>query len=117
MKKCSAVVLTLSLLIAIAICGAVFASDLSDAGTRGARLFKDPALGTNGKSCATCHEDGKVWAGKARFPKVAVGGLHTLDQAIQICISNALGGKPLAWDDPRLTDLAVFIDAAYVPKK
>jgi cytochrome c553 len=117
MKMRSLIVLPLSLLVALIISGAAFADELSDAAARGASLFKAPALGANGKSCATCHEDGGVWAGKGRFPKVAVGGLHTLDQAIQICISNALGGKTLAWDDERLTALAVFVDAAYAPKK
>lgn len=117
MKKRSLVVFALSAVVTLVICGAAFASELSDAAARGAALFKDPALGANGKSCATCHEDGKVWAGKARFPKIAVGGLHTLDQAIQICIANALGGKPLPWDDGRLTALAVFVDGAYAQKK
>lgn len=118
MKKRFLVAFPLSLLVASVIfCGVALASELSDAAARGAALFKDPALGTNGKSCTSCHEDGRVWAGKARFPKVAVGGLHTLDQAIQICISSALGGKPLPWDDGRVTDLAIFIDAAYTQKK
>lgn len=117
MKKRSVVVLALSVFLFVAVCGPAFASELSDAAARGASLFKDPALGANGKSCAACHEDGSAWAGKTRFPKVALGGLHTLDQAIQICISNALGGKPLPWDDARLTALAVFVDAAYAPKK
>jgi hypothetical protein len=44
-----------------------------------------------------------------------MGGVHTLDQAIQICVSSALGGKPLGWDDERLTALAVFVDGAYAP--
>ena len=117
MKKRSLVVLALSLLVFLAICGAAVASELSDAAARGAGLFKDAALGTNGKSCATCHADGSVWAGQARFPKVALGGLRTLDQAIQICISSALGGKLLPWDDARLTALAAFVDAASTPKK
>lgn len=116
MKKRSLAVLSLALVVVLAICGATFAGELSDAAARGASLFKDPALGANGKSCATCHEDGGVWAGKARFPKIAVGGLHTLDQAIQICISSALGARLLPWDDARLTALAVFVDSAYAPK-
>jgi cytochrome c peroxidase len=115
--KRSLIVLAFTLFAATALSAAALADERSDALARGAKLFADPALGANGKSCATCHQDGKVWAGKPRFPKVAVGGLHTLDQAIQICISNALGAKPVPWDDGRLTDLAVFVDAAYAPKK
>ena len=108
------------LLLAFAWC-AVVAPALGETGadyrSRGAKLFTDSGLGTNGKNCAACHQDGSAWAGKPRFPKVGLGGMHTLDQAIQICVVNALGGKPLAWDDERLTALAVFVDAAYAPKK
>jgi cytochrome c553 len=115
--KRSLFVLGLACIAAAALCPAASADERSDALARGAKLFADTGLGANGKSCATCHGDGSVWAGKPHFPKVAVGGLHTLDQALQICISNALGAKPVPWDDKRLTDLAVFVDAAYAPKK
>lgn len=117
MVKHCFVLLAIALFAAAALCPGVLADERSDALAKGAKLFADPALGANGKSCSTCHGDGKVWAGKPRFPKVAVGGLHTLDQAIQICIANALGAKPIPWDDARLTALAVFVDAAYAPKK
>jgi cytochrome c553 len=117
MKKGFLLVLSLSLLVSLAVCAAAFAEGLADAAARGAKLFKDPALGANGKSCSSCHGDGSAWAGSARFPKAALGGVRTLDQAIQICISSALGAKPLAWDDERITALAVFVDAAYAPKK
>jgi mono/diheme cytochrome c family protein len=117
MKKRSLIVLSLSILIVAATAAAALADERSDALARGAKIFADPGLGANGKSCSACHGDGAVWAGKPRFPKVALGGLRTLDQAIQTCISNAQGGKPIPWDDPRLTALAVFVDAAYAPKK
>lgn len=117
MKKHRLVVLSLSLFVGVATCAVALADQRADAAGRGAKLFADTSLGANGKSCSSCHGDGSVWAGKARFPKVAVGGMHTLDQTIQTCIANALGARPLAWDDPRITALAVFVDAAYAPKK
>lgn len=117
MKKRSLVLFSVCLFVSLAVCGAAFADELSDAAAKGAALFKDASLGTNGKSCASCHSDGSGWAGKARFPKVALGGVRTLDQAIQTCIVNPLAGKALAWDDARLTALAVFVDAAYGAKK
>ena len=89
------------------------AGSLDDAAREGARSFADPGLGTNGKSCATCHGDGKALAGKAAFPKEALGGVRTLDQAIQVCVTNALAGKPLAWDDKRLSAVAVFLSRIY----
>jgi mono/diheme cytochrome c family protein len=115
--KRSLAVIAFTCFAATALSAAAFADERSDALARGAKLFADPALGANNKSCSTCHGDGSAWAGKPRLPKVAVGGLHTLDQAIQICIASALGAKPLAWDDGRITALAVFVDAAYAPKK
>jgi cytochrome c len=33
----------------------------------------------------------------------------TLDQVINWCIMTPMKGKPLAWDDQRLADLAVYI--------
>jgi cytochrome c553 len=117
MKKRGVVVLSVFILVSVAVCGVAVADELSDGAVRGAALFKDPALGTNGQTCASCHADGGAWAGKARFPKVALGGLRTLDQAIQTCITGPLAGKPLPWDDARLTALAVFVDGTYGPKK
>ena len=117
MKKRCLFVGTLLVFTWCAMSAAALAETGPDYLARGAKLFADPGLGTNGKSCSVCHDGGTVWAGKPRFPKVGLGGMHTLDQAIQICISNALGGKLLTWDDERLTALAVFVDAAYAPKK
>ncbi len=115
MKKNSILIFSLALLCGAALVTAALADTRADFAARGAKLFADTGLGANGKSCASCHGDGKVWAGKPRFPKAALGGMHTLDQAIQICVASALGGKPLAWDDERLTALAVFVDGAYAP--
>lgn len=115
MKRCPVLIFSLALLGGAALCSVALADARADFAARGAKLFADTGLGANGKSCATCHSDGKVWAGKPRFPKVALGGMHTLDQAIQNCVAGALGGKPLGWDDERLTALAVFVDGAYAP--
>jgi len=90
-----------------------FAGALDDAAAAGGRLFASTELGTNGKSCSTCHGDGSVFAGREPFPKEALGGVRTLDQAIQVCITNALAGRALAWDDRRITDLAVHLSRIY----
>ena len=117
MMKRFVLVLSLAVLAGFAAATVAVADEKSDAVARGAKLFADATLGTNGKSCATCHGNGSGWAGMTRFPKLGLGKLRTLDQAVQTCIVNPMAGKALAWDDQRLTDLAVFTDAAYAPKK
>lgn len=115
MNTRSAWCLSLVFLAGATLCAPAAAGPREDAGARGAALFADPGLGTNGKSCATCHGGAAGWAGKPRFPKFALGGVRTLDQAIQTCVVNAVQGRVLAWDDERLTALAVFIDDRYGP--
>jgi cytochrome c peroxidase len=87
---------------------------LKDARHAGQALFDDASLGTNGKSCGKCHAPSH-FAGKAPFPKVAMGRMRTLDQAVQTCIVNSLQGKALAWDDDRLTALSVYVWTLYPP--
>jgi mono/diheme cytochrome c family protein len=87
---------------------------LKDARHAGQALFDDATLGTNGKSCIKCHAPSH-FAGKAPFPKVAMGKVRTLDQALQTCIVNALQGKALAWADERLTALSVYVWTLYPP--
>lgn len=67
----------------------------------GEQLFKSPALGTVGKSCASCHGEGEDLKGAAEeYPKFSdlAGREITLIEMNNICIERALKGKPL---DPR----------------
>jgi len=75
----------------------------------GKKLFNDPSLGTNGKSCATCHASDdniaklankKVWFG---------GGAKTLEQAINFCINGPLAGKPLPEDSVEAKSIAMYM--------
>jgi mono/diheme cytochrome c family protein len=88
--------------------------ELKDARHAGIAVFADAGLGTNGKSCIECHAPSH-FAGKKPFPKIAMGKVRTLDQAMQTCIVNALQGKALAWDDERLTALSVYVWTLYPP--
>jgi cytochrome c len=105
----------LAAVVGLALRSPAVAGPKEEFGARGAKLFADPGLGTNGKSCSSCHERPADWAAKPRFPKFALDGVRTLDQAIQLCIANALQGRALASDDERLTALAVYIDGLYAP--
>ena len=62
----------------------------------GKQLFEATTLGSNGKSCSSCHPQGKGLEG--------IGGYDdgTLKGIINSCIRNALKGKTI---DPESTEL------------
>lgn len=98
------------------------AGEIEDAVARGEKLFADPTLGTNGMSCNSCHTKmgtgDSPLTGRPAFPKVFAMAkkMRTLDQTVQGCIAGALKGKPLAWDDARLTDLVTYVNSLYQKK-
>jgi cytochrome c len=90
---------------------------------RGKKLFSDPKLGTNDQMCGTCHVAGGTKPGKlgekelkafdalnTKYPMYWMGAkrVMTLDQVVNWCLVNALAGKPLVWDDQKLTDLVAY---------
>ncbi len=98
--------------------------ELMAAVERGKALFDDPALGTTGTSCSSCHMEGGTKPGKmgemeikpfmnvaASYPKyVAMAGkVITLDQIVNICIKKPMKGTPLEWHDQRLADLSAYV--------
>jgi mono/diheme cytochrome c family protein len=98
------------------------AGPAEDAVARGEKLFADAGLGTNDKSCNSCHTelgkgDNKL-TGRSPFPKVfsMAKKVRTLDQTIQLCITGAMKGPALAWDDDKLADLASYVNALYQMK-
>jgi thiosulfate dehydrogenase len=89
----------------------------------GKKLFSDPSLGTNGMSCSSCHMEGGTKAMKmgdmdirafdnlsSKYPGMFMMAkkVLTLTQVVNMCIMNPMKGKPLAWDDPKLTDLTAY---------
>ncbi|BCB95581.1 hypothetical protein JZK55_05030 [Dissulfurispira thermophila] len=90
----------------------VFAADVA----KGKALFNDPKLGggTSGKSCNSCHPDGKgLTGGKKEYVTPAPGGkkkIHkNLEGAVNWCIEMALKGKAI---DPKGGDMANLV--AYI---
>ena len=98
--------------------------ELMGAVERGKALFNDPALGTTGMSCSSCHMEGGTKPGKmgemeikpfmnvaASFPKhvMMAQKVITLDQMVNICIKKPMKGTPLEWHDQRLADLSAYI--------
>ena len=98
--------------------------ELMAAVERGKALFDDPALGTTGMSCSSCHMEGGTKPGKmgemeikpfanvgAAYPKYVgmAGKVITLDQIVNICIKKPMKGTPLEWHDQRLADLSAYV--------
>jgi mono/diheme cytochrome c family protein len=78
---------------------------------RGKALFNDPKLGTTGKSCGSCHPDGKglEQAGTKKEFNIMGKSQKSLEEAVNFCIENALKGKAL---DPKGKDIADIV--AYI---
>jgi len=80
---------------------------------RGKALFNDPKLGggTSGKSCNTCHPDGKGLVGVAekREWKNPGGMFKSLAETVNTCIVMALKGKALDADSEQMKDLISYL--------
>jgi mono/diheme cytochrome c family protein len=67
---------------------------------RGKELFTSTQLGTNGTSCAACHQDGKGLEGVAEYDDAQLGKI------VNQCITKPLKGKAL---DPASSDLKSLV--------
>lgn len=92
---------------------------------RGRRLFADTSLGTNGRSCQSCHADYGLKAGKplpsgrvpaslvgvaAEFPRVGMGGqVTTLSEQVSRCLQGALLAKPETPLSPRVIAIESYL--------
>lgn len=68
---------------------------------KGKALFNDPQLGTSGKSCGSCHPDGKGLEKAGAKPDLAA--------TINTCISKPLQGKPLDEKSVEMQSLVLYI--------
>lgn len=71
---------------------------------RGSKLFNSTGLGTNGRSCATCHPGGKGLEDIADYDEKKLAAL------VDNCIVKALKGKSLAGDSPELGSLIMYLN-------
>ena len=68
---------------------------------KGKTLFNDPTLGTSGKSCNTCHKDGKNMEQAA--------AKKDLEVTINSCITRAMKGKELDVKSVEMQSLVLYI--------
>jgi hypothetical protein len=87
---------------------------------RGAVLFKDASLSTNGLSCASCHGAEGLGGYQETFNnpyphEVAMGssmfGMETVhaDEMVQICMVAPMEADPLPWDSEELAALSAYV--------
>ncbi len=87
-----------------------------DAG-KGKALFNAPGLGTNGKSCNTCHPAGKDIDGSKGSFNILGEQLNSREDAVNFCIENAMDGKPLASSSEDMKNIVSYIKTLKVKKK
>ena len=89
--------------------GLVFAAHHEATIDKGKALFNDTKLGTVGKSCNTCHKDGKDME-KAAAAK-------DLEDTINTCITGALKGKALEVKSVDMQSLVLYLKNFAADKK
>ena len=75
----------------------------------GKALFNDVNLGTNGKSCNTCHSGGKDIDGSKNTFKILGSEQEGIEDAANFCIEMALNGKPLEKGSAKMSALASYL--------
>jgi mono/diheme cytochrome c family protein len=80
---------------------------------KGKALFNDPKLGgsTAGKSCGSCHPEGKGLEKAADKKEFTLGGKiqKSLEEAINVCIVNANKGKAMDTKSDQMKDMVAYI--------
>ena len=100
MKKVT--VMTIVALLALCVINiAIAASPQEVTLDKGKALFNDPRLGTSGKSCNTCHPDGKG-LDKA-------GEKSNLESILNSCITKGLKGKALDVKSAEMQSLVMYV--------
>lgn len=80
-------------------------------------VFVDQAIdlyaavdGSEGKACATCHEDVAEFAGlRASMPKVVDGELVVMEELVNTCRTERMGAEPWKWSGGQMTAMTALI--------
>ena len=92
-----------------------YAGSMMDEGSveRGKSLFDDPMAFGGSKSCSSCHPEGQGlekagMEGKTEWTNPA-GTYKSLEEAINVCITQANGGKAIGVNSREMKDLIAYI--------
>ncbi len=88
-----------------------FALAADDSAAKGKAMFNDKTFAGGKKACSSCHPDGKGLekSGAKKEWKTPVGAAKTLEEAINLCIVNANGGKALDPKSQQMADMVAYI--------
>jgi len=100
MKLTSHVLIALMVLVTATVAAAKDAPSVE----RGSKLFSSASLGTNGRSCATCHPGGKGLEDVADYDE------KKMVTYVNNCIEKALKGKSLAGDSADMGSLVMYLN-------
>lgn len=89
--------------------------------SKGKALFNNPkfAGGTSGKSCNTCHPNGKGLENVAKKKEITIMGKKhkTVEEAVNTCIVMALKGKAIDEKSKDMADIVAYIKSLKGNKK
>lgn len=94
-------IVLLALLFILAGITAVYAAKHEPSVEKGKALFNDKKLGTSGKTCNDCHQNGKGME--------KAGARKDLEQMVNNCIAGPLKGKQLKTDSVEMKSLVLYI--------
>jgi mono/diheme cytochrome c family protein len=103
-----------AVLLIAAVCGLVFSVAYAGGDVaKGKALFNDTnfAGATSGKSCNTCHPDGRGLenAGDKKEFRIMGKVQHSLEEAVNMCIVKAIGGKAIDPASEEMKDIVAYI--------
>ena len=84
----------------------------------GELLWSDRSLGTSGRTCDTCHRNDNLFGQTFSSPyphRVALVdksndvGMVEIDEMVNFCIANSLGGELLPWNSNELLMLSAYV--------
>lgn len=77
--------------------------------SKGKELFNSATLGTDGKSCGSCHPGGKG------LIEAAADADQELAEIVNACIGKALKGKPLGANSQEMKSLVMYLKSLGKP--
>lgn len=101
-------------LLSLIVLGLLFTTALAAGNmAKGRALFNDPKFGngTSGKSCNSCHPDGKGLEKAADKKEFNIMGMkqNGLEEAVNFCIVNPLKGKAIDTKSAQMKDIVAYI--------